>query len=282
MRIRLTYDEFCDQWYTTACEMADITIAGAVKTNGRPFDPSMDIESVKLVSVVDSLEKTYSSYDSDNPKHASLKTFLSTVVHNTVLSELKKEGNAVKSLHLFSKPRRDKMEKYRYLYPSILEGVKSGRGNTPEMEAHTFQRDSDWAERKEDLLEKLPGYIRQLKPEDQIILEFWLDDEKDYIERCLEYFEWEDNARTRNTISRRRTRAVDSIADMMGSLKSDYKSIYTSEEMKRPEAVRWSLKPKDRRILVIDEEPKVTVPVSIKSINYRRLADKLLGKIHID
>lgn len=94
MKIDLDYSSFCDIYYQDAEEVADITIAEHIKKHGQ-LNPYIDVDVVKDLGISYGLEKVYNTYDVDHESKAGVKTFLSTVVHNCVLTELGKESTAV-------------------------------------------------------------------------------------------------------------------------------------------------------------------------------------------
>ena len=94
MNIDLDYKTFCDTYYDAAVQVADITIAEHIKSHGQ-LNPYIDVTLVKDLGISYGLEKVYNTFDVDHESRAKIKTYLSKVVHNCVLTELGKESTAV-------------------------------------------------------------------------------------------------------------------------------------------------------------------------------------------
>ena len=94
MNIDLDYKTFCDTYYDAAVQVADITIAEHIKSHGQ-LNPYIDVTLVKDLGISYGLEKVYNTFDVDHESRAKIKTYLSKVVHNCLLTELGKESTAV-------------------------------------------------------------------------------------------------------------------------------------------------------------------------------------------
>ena len=234
----MTYEVFCNRWYEEAHRFADITIAKWRASLQTPVSPSFDLDEVRSVAVSESLDKTYNTFDPDNESGASVKTYLSGIVHNTILSELKKANTADRRAHGVEKPRKDKQKEERECYSGIIKTGLQNMGNTVVMGPHTYQVPSDRHERKEDLLDRIPGFLQRLAPEDQIIIKFWCEDESTYISQSLEYLGWEDTKRNHDRVSLRFKRAIARLGNMMGSLKDEFLEIESSSDMMKMEGIR--------------------------------------------
>lgn len=222
MIIVQTFEEFCSKWYDKAMKVADITITKIEKKNG-PISASIDLDSVKAVGVTYALEKTYNTYDVDNERHASVETYLSTLVRNCVITELGKETTAVKRAHGVSKPRRDK---YTVKYSSVTPGMPQKGSTGKVFEPHDYVETYGWAGRKEEVLAELTGLLKKLPPMDQVVLANWMEDERTYIAKSIEALGLEDTKRNRDMLSLRRNRALKALKDMMGGKRPDYRDIY--------------------------------------------------------
>ena len=64
------------------------------KSHGQ-LNPYIDVTLVKDLGISYGLEKVYNTFDVDHESRAKIKTYLSKVVHNCVLTELGKESTAV-------------------------------------------------------------------------------------------------------------------------------------------------------------------------------------------
>ncbi len=222
MIITLTYDEFCNMWFGTAMDVADIVIAN-VRKKGSSLDPALDIESVKIMGVTYALEKAYNSYDVDHEKHANLKTYLSTLVRNCVLTELGKETTGVNEAHCVSKPKKDKdTPKYDHIMAGIPQRGSTGRAFEP----HDYVEAYGWADRKEEVLKRMMQLLKKLQPVDQVILENWMNDEKTYLERTIKALNLEDTKRNRDMLSLRKKRALETLRALMGGKRPNYRDIY--------------------------------------------------------
>ncbi len=225
MNIDIDYKTFCDIYYKAAEQVADITIAEHIKNHGQ-LNPYIDVELVKDLGISYGLEKVYNNYDVDHESNAKVKTFLSTVVRNCVLTELGKESTAVGA-----KKRPGVCMDSMVLAATIRGSYASLRAFS-----NTFQTSGRY-EKKEDLIANMLECLKKLNGVDQVILNCWMIYPKgEYIDMALEALEWEDNKRTRNVISVRWGRAVEMLRKMMEGARSNYRDIYSSPNVaKTPE-----------------------------------------------
>ena len=201
MNIQVDYQSFCDAYYKAAEQVADITIAEYIKKHGE-LNRGIDIELVKDLGVSYGLEKVFSKYDIDHESNASIKTFLSTVVRNSVLTELGKETTATGA--------KDRSEKDLDNFYGFCDEFKT-RG---------------LYKRKEDLIDKMLECLKKIDGEDQVILRCWMQYQKrDYTDMALAELGREDNARTRNVITVRRDRAIEKLRGMMEKERDNYNDI---------------------------------------------------------
>lgn len=225
MEINLDYKTFCDLYYKNAEKVADITIAEHIKKHGK-LNPYIDVELAKDLGISYGLEKVYNNYDVDHESNAKVKTFLSTVVRNCVLTELGKESTAVGA-----KKRPGVCMDSMVLAATIRGSYASLRAFS-----NTFQTSGRY-EKKEDLIANMLECLKKLNGVDQVILNCWMIYPKgEYIDMALEELEWEDNKRTRNVVSVRWGRAVEMLRKMMEGGRSNYRDIYSSPNVaKTPE-----------------------------------------------
>ena len=216
MNIELDYKTFCDVYYKAAEQVADITLAEHIKKHGQ-LNPYIDVELVKDLGISYGLEKVYNNFDVDHESHAKVKTFMSKVVRNCVLTELAKESTAVGA-----KRRHGKSVDSMVLAANIggnLTSLQSFSGS--------FQTSGRY-EKKEDVIAKMLECLKKLNGVDQVILNCWMLYPKgEYIGMALEELGWEDNKRTRNVVSVRWGRAIEILRRMMEGARSNYRNIYS-------------------------------------------------------
>ena len=97
------FNAFCREHYKEAMKYADMAVASHVKTHG-PNDRRMDIDKVKSLAVISSLENAFLTFDPT--RNTKLSTYLSFLVHNDVKSELDKEWTALRKFDLIETKRK--------------------------------------------------------------------------------------------------------------------------------------------------------------------------------
>ena len=201
MNIQVDYQSFCDAYYKAAEQVADITIAEYIKKHGE-LNRGIDIELVKDLGVSYGLEKVFSKYDIDHESNASIKTFLSTVVRNSVLTELGKEITATGA--------KDRSEKDFETFYGFCDSFKT-RG---------------LYERKEDLIDKMLECLKKMNGVNQVILRCWMQYQKcDYTDMALAELGWDNTDRTRNVVTVRRNHAIEKLRGMMEKERDNYDDI---------------------------------------------------------
>lgn len=214
MNIELDYKSFCNLYYKAAEKVADITIADHVKKHGA-ISKYIDVGLVKDLGISYALEKVYCKYDVDHESKAKITTFLSTVVHNCVLTELGKEATSVQAGKRnggfdFTKDPGSNVGRGMGGFRDYLE---SGRK----------------FEKKEDLIKEMLACVKRLSAVDQIILNCWmLYKRSEYTSQAIEALGWEDTPNNRNVVHVRCNRAIEMLQKMMGGARSDYRDIYVS------------------------------------------------------
>ncbi|MGN1219452.1 MAG: hypothetical protein ACI4TU_00755 [Candidatus Cryptobacteroides sp.] len=198
--IGMDYSAFCGLYYAEAEKMADMTVAGYIKKHG-PLSRHIDTELVKDLGISYALEKVYCEYDGEHESNASIGTFMSKVVHNSVLTEIRREKRAVgedfrDSSYDFSKdPETDTEREKNYLCDYIS-------ASDPEV--------------RERLVADVLSCVKGLKPIDQVIISCWMSCPKgQYTEMALSELNMDDNVRNRETVQRRCFRAIDSLRKKM-------------------------------------------------------------------
>ena len=224
MNIQIDYKSFCDIYYKAAEQVADITIAEHIKKHGQ-LNPYIDVDLVKDLGISYGLEKVYNTYDVDHESNAKVKTFLSKVVRNCVLTELGKESTAVGA----------KKRPGKCMDSMILAATIGGGHASLESFSGTF-RTSGRFEKKEDLIARMLECLKKLNGVDQVILRSWMVYSKgEYTDMAIEELGWDNNKRTRNVVNVRCNRAIAMLGKMMVGARSDYRDVYISDAQKKPE-----------------------------------------------
>ena len=204
MQIDLDYKAFCDAYYNEALKVADIAIANFIGKNGQ-LNPAIDVQLVKDLGISYGLEKVYDTYDVDHESKAKIKTYLSTVIHNCVLTELKRE---ISSLGVKKRPPvpLDVM--------TLVATIRGGKGTLGRF-SDTFLTSGRF-EKKEKLITVMLDCVKRLNSVDQVIINCWMMFPKsEYTDMALEELGWENNKHTRNLVSARCNRAIEMLRKMM-------------------------------------------------------------------
>ena len=236
MTFGISYDEFSNRYFALGMELADITIAQYIKKNGS-ISQYIDVELVKQVGVSFALERVYNKYDVDREGAASLKTYMGTVVHNAVISELQKAWTDVKKSHPELVKKKDKVRD-SIKYKAIATGVSSMVNQVEKRDPHNYMEASDVYERKEKVLDKMMECLQKLSPTDQVILKYWMEDDVNYVERTLEHFGIESSTKSHQMVRTRCNRAKERLKKLMGGAKPDYRDVYIPTGEFREDAVQ--------------------------------------------
>ena len=222
MKIDLDYKTFCNTYYDVAMQVADITIAEHIKSHGQ-LNPYIDVTLVKDLGISYGLEKVYNTFDVDHESNAKIKTYMSKVIRNCVLTELGKESTAVGA-------KKRKMGSIDILQDA---GTFGGRGKFGGF--RDYIESGRKYEKKEELIAQMLQCMKKLSGEDQVILRCWMIyPKREYTDRALEELGRESNSRTRNVISVRRDRAIEMLRRMMDGARSDYRDIYVPSAQNVP------------------------------------------------
>ena len=204
MQINLDYKAFCDAYYNEALKVADITIANFIGKNGE-LNPAIDVQLVKDLGISYGLEKVYDTYDVEHESKAKIKTYLSTVIHNCVLTELKRESSSL-GVKKRPTPPIDVL--------TLVATIRGGKGTLGRF-SDTFQTSGRF-EKKEKLIAIMLDCVKRLKSVDQVIIHCWMVFPKsEYTDMALEELGWENNKNTRNLVSARCNRAIEMLRKMM-------------------------------------------------------------------
>ena len=234
MIISEEFSKFCSEHYDVAMHYADMTIGAVVNKNG-PLNSKYDIESVKALGVISSLEKAFLTYNSADKRNAKLSTYLSNLVHNDVLTELGKEKTRLDRFR--GRKSRKPVSDGEPRYSHIMTGVGTSRNKVKVFEPHEYMDIFSASQGKEKQIREMMKKFRQLPPMDQLVLTFWMNEEKTnreyyfrgeqphrtYVERILDELGW-DNSMA-NAVTIRCFKAKKKLKTMMTEVPVDYENI---------------------------------------------------------
>ena len=223
MDLQISYDEFVRQYFEVAMQYADIEIAKHVKKHG-PLNRYVDADDVKSLAVTNSLNNVYMNYDPDNEKGASITTYMRTIVHNSVITELKKASTQVKRNHpelIKKKPNSYELPKYSQITPGVmLKGIDNIK-----REVHGYMEASGIFDRKEEALKLMLRCLTKLSYEEQVIVNCWMSEDTNYVRKALEVLGIEETTRSAGMIRRKLDLAKGKLQKLMGGVKPDYRDI---------------------------------------------------------
>ena len=196
----LTYDDFCKKYFLEARRAADVTVANFIKENGQPHR-SIDLELVKDSAMVYALRKAYDRFDSDNEKAASVETFLSVIIHNQVMTELRKEGRAVGA---------DRTQ-------SLDESYYEGGEQTETDSNNPLDNSAEMAQMRSRVTECI-GRLDQI---DQVIIICWMENKRSYCDEALSKLGWGEEKR--DEVKARKKNAFDQLQGMLNEYGPDRK-----------------------------------------------------------
>ena len=244
------FNAFCREHYKEAMKYADMAVASHVKTHG-PNDRRMDIDKVKSLAVISSLENAFLTFDPT--RNTKLSTYLSFLVHNDVKSELDKEWTALRKFDLIETKRKARKtaeekeaeakakesgERPEEHVSSIMPGVKATGEDMKLFEPAEFMDVYGSNKGKEKLIRDMMRKLQQLPPMDQLVLRYWMNEEHDdrayevdgekptrtYVQRVIDELGLDDSAS--NAITLRCFKAKKKLAALMKGVKTDYHDIY--------------------------------------------------------
>jgi DNA-directed RNA polymerase specialized sigma24 family protein len=223
MDLQISYDEFVRQYFEVAMQYADIEIAKHVKKHG-PLNRYVDADDVKSLAVTNSLNNVYMNYDPDNEKGASITTYMRTIVHNSVITELKKASTQVKRNHpelIKKKPNPYELPKYSQITPGVmLKGIDNIK-----REVHGYMEASGIFDRKEEALKLMLRCLTKLSYEEQVTVNCWMSEDTNYVRKALEVLGIEETTRSAGMIRRKLDLAKGKLQKLMGGVKPDYRDI---------------------------------------------------------
>lgn len=178
----MDYPEFCRKYYDFARKTADNTIAKCVLKSG-PLNKYIDQDSVKDLGIMDALDKVFVAFDPE--RNVKVEGFLSTAVHNSVLTELGKENTRIRRFNFNPRPVKAKDSGEENKYSAIIpcakaSGSKGGTWEPAEM-MDIFGKEKG----KRILLKKVMCQIQKLSPSDQTVIMVWMSHDR----RRSEYYD---------------------------------------------------------------------------------------------
>lgn len=195
----LSYNEFCNKYYMDACKAADSALVNIIKQHGAPHT-SIDVDLVKDLAVTFALRKAYENYDSKKEGKSSVKTYLSKIVHNRVLTEFQKEAKGVGA-----GDRRSLDEDFNE--GGEYDGTFAEEDGTEQM----------------NRLAKMLKCIDSLGEEEQVVIRCWLANSRTYTDDALKKLGW--GFERRSDVQSLKSKAMSELRKMMKKDKprSEYK-----------------------------------------------------------
>ena len=188
MKTEMTWNEFCELYFDTAKKAAEIYLQKQKNKLGQ-INPRVDLDYVRDTAVLSAMEKAYAKYDSS--KGAKITTFLSTLVHNSIVDTLEKESKEA--------AKQQDIDDVKTIIKDIAE------------------EGSDGSEARKKLIPRLREAIDKLSPSDQIILFHYLADKKNYVAKSAEALQVSENY-----VSVRRNRIFKQLPKLMEMTRPDY------------------------------------------------------------
>lgn len=227
----ITYDAFCNLYVKEAMKIATIVINDINDPEGKGKEnhihPLIDQDYVKAVAVSYSLDKVYKTYDVNHESGASIHTYFNTIIRNCIISELKKAWTDIKHNHPEFIKVKDPAREAR-TQKGLITGIKGRGDNLVKPDAHTYIQIDGVYERKDMVHDAIAECVQKLNPMDQIILNCWQHEEKNYVNKALELLGFEITTQSQGMIRARLKRSLAMLNKMMGGAKPDYRDIYIS------------------------------------------------------
>ena len=245
MTNNLTYEDFVNLYYGYARDRANLHLANIRKRNG-DFDKNIDLDYVADAATLTTMVTVFEKYDAT--RGASIKTFINTIVHNEVVNELEKE----------SKGAAKKAD-----FDDLKQTIKE------------MERD-DSAEARRSLIPKMMEVIAQLSPDDQVILNFYLEDKSSYIEKSAEKLNI-----SKNYVSVRRDRIFARLRELMDMTRQQYDAYLASYSPSGPFAsvlIRGQERRQSHTLQYMTRKMDRTNPI-MPSLTVSDLANKLVAEL---
>lgn len=238
------FNLFCREHYDEASNYADITIGSLVKQSGA-LNPQYDIDMVKQLGIIEALEKTFLNFDDRRAEPASrtgkLSNYLYTLVHNCVISELKKEKTRVDRFNGIKRRKSESSTEDSVITPCAKRTTMDG----VVFEPHEIMDIFGSQKGKEKQISEMMKKLKQLPPMDQVVITFWMNEDqtnreyylrgeqpqRTYVQRILDYYGLDKSAA--NAVTLRCFKAKRKLAELMNDVSSDYENLYA------PGSSRW-------------------------------------------
>ena len=249
MPLEISFNDFCKLHINEAMSMASYLIREIDDPEGKGkqhnIHPLIDKDSVKAIAVSYTLDKVYKTYDVNHERGASIRTYMYQILKNCIITELKKARTDLKRNHPETIKRKDPVRD-SLTEKRIVTGVKGRGSDLIKPEAHTYMNVSGVSERKEQVIERMVACIQKLNPMDQVILNCWMYEKDNYVNKALELLGFEITTKSQGVIRARLKRAQAALAKMMGGAKPDYRDIYIPSGKEAKDAVK--IEPVDRNL----------------------------------
>ena len=232
----LTLSQFITRYYDDAVRALNKIVYDYAQAN-KGISPYIDLEMVKHLTIVYSLEKVYLTYDVEREGSASINTYLNKVLYNCFRSELMKQWTQVKRNHPELVKVKDKVRD-SIVSPAVITAARPAGKDGSKREAHTYMEAYGTNERKEEVIGRLVECIKKLNPADQIILDCWMHEKRNYVAAALERLGLENTTKSQSMIRQRFDRIKDRLFRMMGGAKPDYRDIYIPRGEAARDAIR--------------------------------------------
>lgn len=190
----MTWQEFSSLYYEQVVEMAHKYLH-KMKSQSGFWDRRIDEDILCENAAIDALESGYNKFDPDRGKtHIE---YMSRIIHNNVVDELKKEQKSLSMLGTLSDS-----DEACYTFEEIVPRI-------PEMDMDKLKKCLDEA-------------IKQLSPIDQCILGCFLANPKTFVAESMKKLNI-----SANIISVRKKRALEQLPKLMKMNKTDYHDMHT-------------------------------------------------------
>jgi DNA-directed RNA polymerase specialized sigma24 family protein len=221
----MTWNEFCELYFDTAKKSAEINLKKLSAKLGQ-INPHVDLDYVRDTAVLSAMEKAYTHYDAS--RGAKITTYLSTLVHNEIVDTLEKESKAA--------AKQQDIDDVKTVVKSLAEEVSDG---------------SDGYEARKKLLPRLRAAMDKLSPSDQIILFYYLEDQKSYVSKSVEALKVSENY-----VSVRRHRIFRLLPRLMEMTRAEYlRACYDTESLESGVFASYkSMVPGSKQLSTIREE----------------------------
>lgn len=242
----VAWNEFCRLYYKPAKKAADIHLARQrAKLGG--FDKHVDEQYVVDAAVLSALEKAYAKYDSS--RGVKITTFLSNIVHNELVDEIKKESKEAS--------KQDSIDNLKTAVMGDSRDTSSGA--------------------LEKMIPRLKKAILKLSPSDQIILNYYLENKSTYVARSAETLNI-----PQSYISVRRFRIFEKLPKLMEMSRMDYFKQCEEFECRDFEIYNRSILGGPDIIAISSESTSIEIAVSnpiLPSLDYDKMARDVMKLI---